>query len=145
MSENLLFKVLNLKKDSHAKLFYQTVKQGLNNRNYPLVLQIFKYFKDYLKTECSLYPINFFAECNQFMNNYPYREMKLAKFIRRVNHKQDKYPVLCGEREKSMIDDDEEEKTDEIWKTMMSSTEPISVTVKGVQDVYVPNAYALLY
>jgi hypothetical protein len=59
-------------------------------------LKILAKLEDYLKSKCSVYPINYQAEIAQFKSNYTYRDIKLNNLIRKMNYKGDKFPIYHG-------------------------------------------------
>lgn len=64
---------------------------------------------------CSVYPIDYHAEQEQFLRNYPYRVVKMSSLIRKVNFKGDSYPSYMGEIDSGIIDDTVEENLSSIW------------------------------
>ena len=60
-------------------------------------MNIFGQLKDYLINNCSVYPCDYEAEVTQFEHNYPYRPFKISNLIRKMNHRNDSYPVFMGQ------------------------------------------------
>lgn len=103
-----------------------------------------------------MYPSDYHAELTQFERNYPYREFKISNFIRKMNHRNDKYPVFMGQMDSGDIDDDQEEYMATVWNEMLLQREPLDTNkfpslpglnqeMLRVKDVFVPNANSILF
>lgn len=101
--------------------------------------------KKWLIENCSSYPVDYYAELQQFERNYPYREFKIDGFIRMVNYKSDIYPMYLGTLDTGEIDDDHETLISEVWEELILQKGPLECKTSKNKEVYIPNGGALIF
>ena len=127
IQSNNLFKILDLKQDKHQKIVSSIVRENLKIGKIKLVNALFKQLQSYLNKHCSKYPLDFYAEIQQFQRNYPYREYKFNSLMRRINHRKDQFPIFLAQFDNSVVDDDLELELEKVWTEMKNSEQIIKV------------------